>query len=60
MTFSLHQGGVVMSSQITRTHIIKIHLLSHILDHELRFSVVAPFLQFITIASCNGTPPLSR
>ena len=33
MTFSLHQGGVVMSSQITHTHtIINIHPLAHILD----------------------------
>ena len=31
MTFFLHQGGVVMSSQITHT-VIKIHPLAHILD----------------------------
>ena len=30
MTFSLHEGGVVMSSQITHTHtVIKIHPLVH-------------------------------
>ena len=33
MTFSLHQGGVVVSSQITHTQtVIKIHPLAHILD----------------------------
>ena len=31
MTFSLHQGGLVISSQITNT-IINIHPLAHILD----------------------------
>ena len=32
MTFSLHQGGVVMSSQVKHTHTgIKIHPLAHIL-----------------------------
>ena len=31
MNFSLHQGGVVMSSQITYT-IINIHPLAHIFD----------------------------
>ena len=34
MTFSLHQGGVVMSSQVKHTHtVIKIHPLAHILDN---------------------------
>ena len=35
MTFSLHQGGVVMSSQITHTHNHQdtpLRLLAHILD----------------------------
>ena len=32
MTFSLHQGGVVMSSQITDTQSSIIHPLAHILD----------------------------
>ena len=33
MTFSIHQGEVVMSSQIKHTHtVIKIHPLAHILD----------------------------
>ena len=33
MTSSLHQGGVVMSSQITHAHtVIKIDPLAHILD----------------------------
>ena len=31
MTFSLHQGGIFMSSQITHT-IINIHPLAHIFD----------------------------
>ena len=64
MTFYLHQGGVVMSSQITHTYThlhthtqsSNIHPLAHILDTAPRFSVVAPFLQF-TPAACNGIPP---
>ena len=33
MSFSLHQGGVVISSQIKHTHtVIKVHPLAHILD----------------------------
>ena len=32
MTFSIHQGGVVMSSQITHTQSSNIHPLAHILD----------------------------
>ena len=32
MTFSLHQGGIVMSSQITHTQLSNIHSLAHILD----------------------------
>ena len=32
MTFSLHQGGVVMSSQITDTQSSHIHPLAHMLD----------------------------
>ena len=32
MTFSLCQGGVVMSSQITYTQSSNIHPLAHILD----------------------------
>ena len=44
MTFSLHQGGVVMSIQITHTHTIKIHPLAHILDTcSLIFSSCAHF-----------------
>ena len=52
MTFSLHQGGVVMSSQITR---IKHTPLAHILDTcALIFSMgCAIFLQFITPLSVN-------
>ena len=62
MNFSLHQIGVVMSSRTTHTHthtVIKIP--AHIyLTPEPWFSVVAPFLQFIPTASCNGIPPLCR
>ena len=45
MTFSLHQRGVVMSSQIKYTHtVIKIHPLAHILDTwALIFSSCALF-----------------
>ena len=32
MTFSLHQGGVVMSSKIHKRTIINIQTLAHILD----------------------------
>ena len=43
MTVSLHQGGVVMSSQITHA-IINIHPLAHILDtYALIFSSCAIF-----------------
>ena len=40
MTFSLHQVGVVISSQITHTQRFNIHRLAHILPS---FSVVCPF-----------------
>ena len=53
MTFSLHQGGVVMSSQMTHTHtIINIHPLAKILGSCVLISVVflQPFLQFIPTA----------
>ena len=52
MTLSLHQGGVVMSSQIKHT-VTKIHLLARYLTPEPWFSVVAPLLQFIPTASCK-------
>ena len=46
MTFSVHHGGVVMSSQITHRHII-IHPLAHILDIcALIFSSCALFTVF--------------
>ena len=32
MTFSLHQGGVVMSSQVKHTHSYQDTPLAHILD----------------------------
>ena len=58
MTFSLHQGGVVMSSQITHTQSSKIHPLAHTyLTPAPWFSVVVPFLQFIPTASRNGILP---
>ena len=44
MTFSLHQGGVVMSNQITHTQSSNIHLLAHILATcYLIFSSCEPF-----------------
>ena len=44
MTFSLHKGGVVMSSQIIHKHSIKIHPFAHILDSwALIFSSCALF-----------------
>ena len=44
MTFSLHQEGVVMSSQITHREPSNIHILAHILDTcPLIFSSCAPF-----------------
>ena len=44
MTFSLHQGGVVMSSRITRTQSSNIHPLAHLLDTcALIFSLMNPF-----------------
>ena len=39
MTFSLHQGGVVMSSQIMQAQILN-------MTHVICFSVAAPFLEF--------------
>ena len=42
MTFSLHQGGIIMSSQITHTQSSNIHPLAHILETlELIFSSCA-------------------
>ena len=50
MTFSLHQGGVVMSSQTTHTHthtVIKIHPLADILDTwALIFSSCSLFIVY--------------
>ena len=44
MTFSLHQGRVVMSSQITHTQSPNIHPLAHIHDTQaLIFSSCTPF-----------------
>ena len=57
MTFSLHQGVVVMSSQIKQTHSHQDTPISPYTTPEPWFSVVAPFLQFIPTASCNGIPP---
>ena len=59
MTFSLHQGEIVVPSQITHTESSNIHPLAHILHTCALISVVAPFLQFIPAASCNGIPALS-
>ena len=60
MAFSFHQGGVVMSSPITRAQSPTIHPLAHILGSCAFISVVEPFLQFIPTPSWNGIPPLSR
>ena len=56
MTFSLHQGGVVMSSQIKHSH--QDTPLSPDTRHpSLDFSVVAPFLQFIPTAYVTASLP---
>ena len=48
MTFTLHQGGLVMSSQITRTQWSNIYLLAHILDTcPLIFSSCTLFSLFL-------------
>ena len=54
-TFSLHQGGVVISSQITHVQLSDIYLLSLIQGTCILMSVIALFLQFTT-ASCIGIP----
>ena len=44
MTFSLHQGAVVMSSQIAHTQLSNVHLLAHIFDTcSLIFCISANF-----------------
>ena len=60
MTFSLHHGGVVMSSPITVGQSSTVHPLAHILGSCAFTSIVALFLQFIPTPSCNDIPPLSR
>ena len=60
MTFTLHQGGVVMSSQITHTQSSTYTSKPIYLTSAPWFSVVAQFLQFIPTAPCNGIPSLSR
>ena len=55
--FSLRQGGVVMSSQITHTQSYNKHRLAHILGTFALTSAVAPFLQITPTASCNGNHP---
>ena len=57
---NLQQGGVVIASQITQAQLSNIDKLAHMLGTNALRSVVAPFLQFIPTASCNGIPPLSR
>ena len=54
MTFSLHQGGVVMSSQITHT-IINIHPLAHILDICALIFCSCTF--FYSLSQLHPTPP---
>ena len=60
MTFPLHQGGVVMSSQIKHRHSHQDTPISPYTWHlSLDYPGVMPFLQFIPTASCNGIPSLS-
>ena len=51
MTFCLHQGGLVKSSQITHSQPSNVHPLAHILDTCALVSVIAPFSQFAPTAS---------
>ena len=69
MTFSLHQGGVVTSSQITHTQSSKIHLLglAHILatcalvSRSCTFFTIYPTpLQVITTRAREGGPNEQR
>ena len=53
MTFSLHQGWVAMSSQITHT-IINIHPLAHILDICAIIFSSCTLLTFIPMSSYNS------
>ena len=48
MTFSLHQGGVVMSSQITHARSPNIHPLASTLGTSVFISVVAPLFTVYT------------
>ena len=54
MIFSIHQGGVVMSSPITLAQSPTIHPLAHILGSCAFTSVVAPFLQLVSVLRWFG------
>ena len=56
MTFSLHQGGVVMSSQVNHTHtVIKIHPLAHILDpYTFNSTLNINNLHFVVGINCKN------
>ena len=64
MTFSLHEGVVVMFSLITHAQSFNIHHLSHILGTCALISAVAPFycLTFTVVAyhSSEGDTPQER
>ena len=47
MTFSLDEGGIIMSSQIMHAQLSNIHPLAHILGTCVLISVVAPFLHAV-------------
>ena len=58
MTFSLHQGGVVMLSQIAHAQSSDIHPLARRLGICSLISIIVLFLQFTPSASCNGIAAL--
>ena len=60
MTFSLYQGGVVMSIQIMHSQSSNILPLAHTRGTFALIWVAAPFLMFIQTASYNGIPLFSR
>ena len=62
MTFSLHQGGVEMLSQIAHGQSPNIHPLAHLLGTYADFTLFQKlhiFYSWSKTASCNSIPPLS-
>ena len=57
MTFSLQQGRVVISSQITHTQSSNIHPLAYILDTAPWFSVIAPFYSLSQLHHVTASYP---